>query len=118
MSADHLPGRYEETLTRIASAALRYGRPVGSVGLVAVGKRHPAESIRRLAALGQRDFGENYLQEALDKQDALQDLPLTWHFIGQMQGNKTRPVAEAFDWVHTVDRERIASRLNEQRPRH
>lgn len=118
MSAHHLPGRYEETLTRIASAAARYGRPANSVGLVAVGKGHPADAIRQLAALGQRDFGENYLQEAAAKRAALQDLPLTWHFIGQMQANKTRPVAELFDWVHTVDRERIAVRLNEQRSPH
>lgn len=69
-----------------------------------------------MAAAGQRDFGESYLQEALPKLDALSDLPLTWHFIGQIQGNKTAQIAARFDWVHTVDRERIARRLNEQRP--
>jgi pyridoxal phosphate enzyme (YggS family) len=88
------------------------------VGLVAVGKGHPSTSLRALAGLGQRDFGENYLQEALPKLAALCDLPLTWHYIGQLQGNKTRAVAERFQWVHTLDRERIAVRLNEQRPHH
>ena len=106
----------EETRTRIASAALRYGRDPVSIGLVAVGKSQPAERLRALAECGQRDFGENYLQEALSKLDALDGLALTWHFIGQLQANKTRAVAERFDWVHTLDRERIAARLNEQRP--
>jgi PLP dependent protein len=106
----------EETRTRIASAALRYGRDPVSIGLVAVGKMQPAERLRALAECGQRDFGESYLQEALGKLDALDDLALTWHFIGQLQANKTRAVAERFDWVHTLDRERIAARLNEQRP--
>lgn len=102
--------------TRIASAALQCDRPAESVALVAIGKGQPAHALRTLASAGQRDFGENYLQEALAKLAALTDLPLTWHFTGQMQGNKTRPVAEHFDWVHTLDRERIAIRLNEQRP--
>lgn len=124
---DHLPNRYEETLTRIASAALRY-RPAAESGapaairLVAISKGHPAAAIRRLADLGQRDFGENYLQEALPKLAELADLALqadtalTWHYTGQVQANKTRAIAEHFDWVHTLDRERIAQRLNEQRP--
>lgn len=118
MSADDLSGRYEKTRTRIASAAMRYGRPAESIGLVAVSKGHPANAVRALAGLGQRDFGENYLQEAIPKMAALQDLPLSWHFTGQIQANKTRPIAEAFDWVHTVDRERVAIRLNEQRSPH
>jgi hypothetical protein len=75
------------------------------------------ESIRRAFAAGQREFGENYLQEAAPKVSALQDLPITWHFIGRLQANKTREVATAFDWVHSVDRERIARRLDEHRPR-
>ncbi|HEY4369582.1 MAG TPA: YggS family pyridoxal phosphate-dependent enzyme [Steroidobacteraceae bacterium] len=116
MAADDLSERYAETRTRIASAALRYGRDAGSVGLVAVGKGHAAGAIRNLARLGQRDFGENYLQEATAKVQELADLDLTWHFIGQIQANKTRPIAEHFDWVHTLDRTRIAQRLNEQRP--
>jgi pyridoxal phosphate enzyme (YggS family) len=116
MTANDLPGRYAETQTRIASAALRYGRVAGSVGLVAIGKGHGPEAIRALAGLGQRDFGENYLQEAGPKLQELADLGLTWHFTGQIQGNKTRPIAESFAWVHTLDRARIAQRLNEQRP--
>ena len=84
--------------------------------LVAIAKGQPAEAVRRLAERGGRDIGENYLQEAIPKIAVLADLGLTWHFTGQLQGNKTRSVAEHFDWVHTVDRERIAIRLNEQRP--
>jgi PLP dependent protein len=94
---------------------MRYGREADSVRLIAVSKTQPADAIRTVAALGQTDFGENYLQEALPKLAALADLPLTWHFIGQLQGNKTRAVAEGFHWVHTLDRERIAVRLHEQR---
>jgi PLP dependent protein len=115
-TASNLRQRLDETRTRIASVALRYGRDAGSVGLVAVSKGQPPERIRALAECGQRDFGENYLQEALPKLSALADLSLTWHFIGQLQANKTRPVAEHFHWVHTLDRERIAVRLSEQRP--
>lgn len=114
----NLTDRWTETRQRIASAATRWGRLCDSVGLVAISKGHPAVAIRELAARGQRDFGENYLQEALPKLQELQDLQLTWHFTGQLQGNKTRAVAEHFDWVHTLDRERIAIRLNEQRPHH
>jgi PLP dependent protein len=95
---------------------MRYGRSVDSVGLLAVSKAQPDEAIRVLAACGQRDFGENYLQEALPKLIALADLQLTWHFIGQLQANKTRRIAEQFQWVHTLDRERVAARLNDQRP--
>ncbi len=112
----NLENRWTETRQRIASAATRSGRLCDSVGLLAISKGHPAVAIRTLAGLGQRDFGENYLQEALPKLQELQDLKLTWHFTGQLQGNKTRAVAEHFDWVHTLDRERIAIRLNEQRP--
>jgi pyridoxal phosphate enzyme (YggS family) len=118
MDRDHLRTRWEETRTRIASATSKYGRPPGSVGLVAISKTHPAGSIRALAECGQRDFGENYLQEALPKLAALADLDVVWHFTGQLQSNKTRAVAEQFAWVHTLDRERIAVRLNEQRPHH
>ena len=114
----NLRQRYEETRKRIASAAMRYGRSPDSVGLVAVSKTQPAQRIRELAECGQRDFGENYLQEAARKIDALAGLGLAWHFIGQLQANKTRAIAERFQWVHTVDRERIAVRLNEQRPHH
>jgi pyridoxal phosphate enzyme (YggS family) len=115
MPVHDLSERYVQTQTRIASAASKSGRSPQSVGLVAIGKGHPAQALRMLFDLGQRDFGENYLQEALPKMESLNDLPLRWHFTGQIQSNKTRVIAEHFDWVHTVDRERIAARLNEQR---
>jgi pyridoxal phosphate enzyme (YggS family) len=101
---------------RILRACEQSQRPPGSVTLVAVSKTFPAASVREAAAAGQRDFGENYLQEALAKMDELAGLPLTWHFIGPIQSNKTRPIAERFDWVHSIDREKIARRLAEQRP--
>ena len=112
----NLRNNWAETRKRIATAATRWGRLCDSVGLVAISKGHPASALRTVAGFGQRDFGENYLQEALPKRQELQDLELTWHFTGQLQGNKTRTVAEHFQWVHTLDRERIAVRLNEQRP--
>lgn len=118
---DDLSNRYEETLTRIASAALRYrcvpdSAAAAAPRLLAISKGHSAAAIRKLAGLGQREFGENYLQEALPKMAELQDLPLVWHYTGQIQANKTRTIAERFEWVHAVDRERIARRLHEQRP--
>jgi hypothetical protein len=115
-NGDDLALRLRQTRTRIASAATQYGRSPQSVGLVAISKLQPATALRELAALGQRDFGENYLQEALPKLRALEDQDLVWHFTGQLQANKTRAVAEHFAWVHTLDRERIAVRLNDQRP--
>jgi PLP dependent protein len=116
MHRDHLLNRFMQTRTRIASAASKYGRDAADVGLVAISKTQPAEAIRALAECGQRDFGENYLQEALPKMAELSSLNLNWHFTGQLQANKTRSVAEHFAWAHTVDRERIAIRLNDQRP--
>jgi PLP dependent protein len=101
---------------RMHAATLACGRAADSVQLIAVSKTQPATSIRTAFAAGQRVFGENYLQEALDKMEALADLPLIWHFIGPIQSNKTRALAMHFDWVHTVDREKIARRLSEQRP--
>lgn len=102
---------------RIHQAATAVGRDPQTVQLIAVSKTHPAEAIARAYAWGQRRFGENYLQEALEKQSVLQHLPeLEWHFIGPIQSNKTRPIAEHFDWVHSVDRLKIAQRLNDQRP--
>ncbi len=86
-----------------------------SVQLLAVSKTKPHEALRELASYGQNDFGENYVQEALQKQQLLNDLDLVWHFIGAIQSNKTREIAENFDWVHTVDRLKIATRLSEQR---
>jgi pyridoxal phosphate enzyme (YggS family) len=86
------------------------------VGLLAVSKTKPASDLREAFSAGLRDFGENYLQEALGKQTELSDLPLIWHFIGPIQSNKTRAIAENFAWVHSVDRLKIAQRLSEQRP--
>ncbi|MFA7504898.1 MAG: YggS family pyridoxal phosphate-dependent enzyme [Burkholderiaceae bacterium] len=110
----------ESVERRIHRACEQAGRPTDAVRLLAVGKTFPAERLLALAAAGQRDFGENYLQEALDKQDRCAALApearLAWHYIGPVQSNKTRPIAERFDWVHSVDRERIARRLAEQRP--
>ena len=103
---------------RIADAERAAGRPPGSVCLVGVGKRHPVDAVREAAAAGLRDFGENFVQEGITKIEALGDRDLVWHFIGHLQGNKTRPVAEHFDWVHSVDRLRIARRLDAQRPHH
>ncbi|RRU90661.1 YggS family pyridoxal phosphate-dependent enzyme [Stutzerimonas kunmingensis] len=101
---------------RIREAAQAVGRDPASVGLLAVSKTQPAAAIREAAEAGVRDFGENYLQEALDKQAELSELPLTWHFIGPIQSNKTKSIAEHFDWVHSVDRLKIAQRLSDQRP--
>jgi len=108
--------RLAGVLATIKAAAERHGRTPGDVGLVAVSKRHPARAIRAAYAAGQRRFGENYLQEALAKQDELADLDIEWHFIGAIQSNKTADIAARFDWVHTVDRAKIARRLNDQRP--
>ncbi len=101
---------------RIQRAAENVGRDAEQVTLIAVSKTRPAAAIREAWAAGVRDVGENYLQEALDKQTELADLPLTWHFIGPIQSNKTKALAEHFDWVHSVDRLKIARRLSEQRP--
>ncbi len=100
----------------VAEAALAAGRTPQQVLLLAVSKAHPAEAIREAWHAGQHQFGENYLQEALDKQALLADLPITWHFIGPIQSNKTRPIAESFAWVHGVDRLKIAQRLSDARP--
>ncbi|WCE08058.1 YggS family pyridoxal phosphate-dependent enzyme [Pseudomonas sp. JBR1] len=102
-------------LERIAVASRTAGRDPATVGLLAVSKTKPAAALREAAGAGLRDFGENYLQEALDKQLELADLPLVWHFIGPIQSNKTRAIASHFDWVHSVDRLKIAQRLAEQR---
>ena len=101
---------------RISAAAETAGRAPSDIRLLAVSKTKPAAAVREAFAAGVRDVGENYLQEALNKQGELTDLPLTWHFIGPIQSNKTRAIAEHFDWVHSVDRLKIAQRLSEQRP--
>ncbi len=103
---------------RIRRATKRCGRDVDSVTLLAVTKSHAPETIRAAAACGLEHFGESYVKEALPKIETLRGLELTWHFIGQLQANKTRPVAEHFAWVHGVDRLRVAERLSEQRPFH
>jgi pyridoxal phosphate enzyme (YggS family) len=108
---DHLAQIFE----RVARAAERAGRSAKSVTIVGVGKQQPSQAIAQAQRAGLVDFAESYVQEALPKIAALGDLPITWHFIGKMQANKTRQVAETFDWVHTVDRLKIAERLSEQR---
>ncbi len=102
----------------IASAAADCGRLFDDIGLLAVSKNFPAEAIRAAYHAGQYRYAENYAQEALEKINALQDLPLEWHFIGPIQSNKTRAIAENFSWVHSVDRLKIAERLSAQRPAH
>jgi pyridoxal phosphate enzyme (YggS family) len=114
----NLPERVHLVRERMARAAARAGRNAHSVTLLAVTKAQPPEVVRAAAGCGLGDFGESYLQEALGKLDALRDLPLSWHFVGRVQSNKTRPIAAAFAWVHAVDRLKIAARLSEQRPHH
>lgn len=101
---------------RIHRAVVASARTPDEVTLIAVTKTRPASDVREAWAAGIRNVGENYLQEALEKMDDLDDLPLTWHFIGPIQSNKTRALAERFDWVHSVDRLKIAQRLSGQRP--
>jgi pyridoxal phosphate enzyme (YggS family) len=114
----HIADNLQEVHARIARAAETAQRAPDSIRLLAVSKTFPAEDVRAAFAAGQRAFGENYVQESLAKIEALADLrtELEWHFIGPLQSNKTRPVAEHFDWVHSVDRLKIAQRLSEQRP--
>ena len=111
-----IAGNSARVEARIRSAALAVQRDVTSIHLLAVSKTKPAGALREAHAAGIRDFGENYLQEARAKQLELADLPLCWHFIGPIQSNKTRDIAEHFAWVHSVDRLKIAQRLSEQRP--
>ena len=111
-----IPGNLQHVRARIATACQRAGRGVEEVTLLAVSKTFGADAVRAAAAAGQRAFGENYIQEGVEKIAALRDLGLTWHCIGPIQSNKTRLVAEHFDWVHTVDRLKIAERLSAQRP--
>lgn len=101
---------------RITQAADAAARSADQVHLLAVSKTWPAEAVREAFQAGQTAFGESYVQEAIAKIEALRDLPLQWHFIGPIQSNKTRPIAEHFDWVHSIDRLKIAERLSESRP--
>jgi hypothetical protein len=109
---DHLA----DIVERVARAAERSHRAATSVMIVAVSKRQSSEAIAEAFRADQLHFGESYAQEAVEKMDALRNLDITWHFIGSVQTNKTRLIAERFQWVHTVDRAKIAVRLNEQRP--
>jgi pyridoxal phosphate enzyme (YggS family) len=106
----------QAVVRRIEAAARAAGRDPAAVCLVAVSKTFAPPELRAAWAAGQRAFGENYVQEALDKMGCLADLDIEWHFIGPIQGNKTRPIAEHFHWVHSVDRLKIARRLSEARP--
>jgi pyridoxal phosphate enzyme (YggS family) len=108
---DHLA----EINERVARAAEHAGRSSNSVTVVAIGKQQSSTAIAEAQRAGLRHFGESYVQEALPKIAALAGLPITWHFVGRLQANKTRQISEAFDWVHTVDRLKIAERLSEQR---
>jgi PLP dependent protein len=115
-----IAGNLQAVEATIEAACRAANRPRSTVQLLAVSKTFPAEAVLEAAARGQRAFGENYLQEGVDKiaavAKALPDTPLEWHFIGPIQSNKTRPIAAHFDWVHTVERLKIAQRLSEQRP--
>lgn len=106
----------EQVRKLIAEDARKYGREPDSVRLLAVSKRKPASDIRLAYRCGQTEFGENFLQEAQGKMEELRDLDICWHFIGLIQSNKTRPIAQSFDWAHCIDRVKIARRLSEQRP--
>jgi hypothetical protein len=124
MGCDILRSRYMTSIAanlqavraRIAAACVAAGRPAASVQLLAVSKTWPATRVRQAAAAGQREFGESYVPEGVDKVVELAELGLEWHFIGPLQSNKTRRIAENFAWVHSVDRLRIAERLAVQRP--
>ena len=120
MTASEIENRLSDVRQRIRSAEARYRRPPDSVTLIAVSKAQPASAILTAIAARQRAFGESYLQEAVAKIDTLAQHTATpdiqWHFIGPIQSNKTRPIAERFHWVHSIDRYRIAQRLNDQRP--
>jgi pyridoxal phosphate enzyme (YggS family) len=113
---DTIENRLQAVKSRIAAACAAAGRDPRDIVLVAVAKGFPAADIRAAHAAGQRDFGENQVQEALAKLAALGGRDLVWHFIGPLQSNKTRPVAERFDWVHSIDRLKVAERLAAQRP--
>jgi PLP dependent protein len=118
MGPQNLPAALQAVRERMVQAAAAAGRSAQSVTLLAVGKAQPPQLLDVAANCGVSDFGESYLQEALGKIAALHDHTLTWHFIGRVQANKTRPIAESFAWVHAVDRLKVAERLCAQRPYH
>jgi pyridoxal phosphate enzyme (YggS family) len=115
---NNLKANLHNVCTRVERACEKAGRDPAEIRILAVSKRHSSSRIRELHALGQDAFGENYVQEALAKQAELADLDIQWHFIGPLQSNKTREVAEHFDWVQSADRSKIIRRLAEQRPQH
>ena len=117
-NADVIASALHGVLANMRELEVRHGRPPGSVQLLAVSKTKSIESVRAAIAAGQRSFGENQLQDAMPKVGALERGTLKWHFIGPLQSNKTRPVAEHFDWLQSLDRIKIAHRLDEQRPPH
>jgi pyridoxal phosphate enzyme (YggS family) len=116
MNEQQLAHNIANLLERVRLSAEKSQRCADDILLLAVSKTRPEQDIRSAHKCGLREFGESYLQEALDKIEALQDLDLVWHFIGPIQSNKTRPIASSFHWVHSVDRAKIARRLSEQRP--
>ena len=116
--SNQVSDKLQHVRQRIELAAESVGRPAGAVKLLAVSKTMPAQAVREAYAAGQLAFGENYIQEAVDKMAALSDLTLEWHCIGPVQSNKTQLVASNFDWVHSIDRLKIAERLSAQRPAH
>src|SRR5580658_2584114 len=116
LGPQNLPLRVQEVRERVARAAREAGRSAQSVTILAVGKSQPPEVLAAAADCGLTDLGESYLQEALDKITALRERALTWHFIGRIQTNKTRAIAESFAWVHGVERLKVAQRLDAQRP--
>ena len=118
MTITDFTARRQTVLARIRAAEQRFQRPMESVALLAVSKTQPATAVAAMAAAGQTCFGENYLQEAREKMAELATLDLEWHFIGPIQANKTRSIAECFAWIHSVDRLKIAERLSAQRPAH
>jgi pyridoxal phosphate enzyme (YggS family) len=118
MGPQNLPENIRRVQERIDLSTRQCGRGVDSVTLLAVAKSQPAEIVRAAAGAGLKEFGESYVQEALGKIAAVADLGLTWHFVGNIQTNKTRQIAENFAWVHSIDRLKIAQRLAAQRPFH
>lgn len=117
MPDDPIHANISKVLEQVSIAAKKYARDPNSIQIMAVSKTRTADEVFAAAGAGLEHFGENYLQEALEKIEACRRLSLTWHFIGPIQSNKTRAIAEHFDWVHSVDREKILHRLSDQRPR-
>ena len=112
----NLATRYNQVCSAICVAGKKFTRPASNVTLVAVSKTRSADEVRAVANLGQRDFGENQVQEAVDKIHLLADMALSWHFIGTIQSNKCRDISAKFDWVHSIDRCKRARRLSQMRP--